>query len=127
VVNVFDKDLLFLRRLDKTGKRWESYTIPHPSNCGSGKAVTIGDVDRDGKPDLMLAFANADNKSGLVWLSCAGKWSEGPWTRHEVSGPAGVKFDLAPLIDLDGDGDLDVLNTEEVTQLGIIWYENPHK
>ena len=37
----------------------------------------------------------------------------------------GVKHDLVPLIDLDGDGDLDVLTTEETKGLGVVWYENP--
>jgi hypothetical protein len=29
------------------------------------------------------------------------------------------------LVDLDGDGDLDVLTCEERAGLGVIWYENP--
>jgi hypothetical protein len=44
---------------------------------------------------------------------------------HEISGPTGVKYDLVALVDLDGDGDLDVITTEENTNLGVIWYENP--
>jgi hypothetical protein len=28
-------------------------------------------------------------------------------------------------VDLDNDGDLDVITTEEVKNLGVIWYENP--
>jgi len=42
-----------------------------------------------------------------------------------VSGPEGVKYDLVALVDLDGDGDLDVITTEETANLGVIWYENP--
>jgi hypothetical protein len=26
---------------------------------------------------------------------------------------------------MDGDGDLDVVTTEQIEQLGIVWYENP--
>jgi hypothetical protein len=44
---------------------------------------------------------------------------------HPISGPLGIKFDLVKLIDLDGDGDLDVLTCEESENLGVIWYENP--
>jgi len=43
----------------------------------------------------------------------------------DISGPKGVKFDRIELIDLDGDGDLDVLTCEERDNLGVIWYENP--
>ncbi len=44
---------------------------------------------------------------------------------HPISGPQGIKFDLVKLLDLDGDGDLDVLTCEERDNLGVIWYENP--
>jgi len=42
----------------------------------------------------------------------------------------GNKFNLLEPIDLDGDGDLDILTCEEkqsrkISGLGIIWYENP--
>jgi len=52
------------------------------------------------------------------------------WESHELSGPEGSKFDRIELIDLDGDGDLDVLTCEEnyginSKGLGVIWYENP--
>jgi hypothetical protein len=41
-----------------------------------------------------------------------------------------VKFDLVRLLDLDGDGDLDVLANDEQEAgrgLGVLWYENPHR
>lgn len=49
-----------------------------------------------------------------------------------ISGPEGVKFDRIELVDLDRDGDLDILICEEHhvvgekrMGLGVIWYENP--
>ena len=47
------------------------------------------------------------------------------WEGHEISGRKGVKFDRLELVDLDADGDLDVLTCEERDNLGVIWYENP--
>ena len=44
-----------------------------------------------------------------------------------LSGSDGTKHDLVALVDLDGDGDLDAITTEEVNNLGVIWYENPRK
>ena len=45
---------------------------------------------------------------------------------EEISGDSrGVKFDLIQLLDLDQDGDLDLLTCEERDNLGVIWYENP--
>ncbi|MCH5376211.1 MAG: hypothetical protein JJ992_19750, partial [Planctomycetes bacterium] len=68
-----------------------------------------------------------DGKSGVRWLAhsqCAKKTG---WTAGEISGPEGVKFDRLELLDLDADGDLDVLTCEERDNLGVVWYENPHR
>jgi hypothetical protein len=62
-----------------------------------------------------------------MWLSCDGGFDAGKWTAHPVSGVDGVKHDLVELMDLDADGDLDVITTEEVKNFGVIWYENPGK
>ncbi|NRB28077.1 MAG: hypothetical protein HRU37_10410 [Roseibacillus sp.] len=57
------------------------------------------------------------------------KWSTSPadrnWSNHDIGGTEGAKFDLIELIDLDADGDLDVITCEEVANLGLFWYENP--
>jgi hypothetical protein len=48
-----------------------------------------------------------------------------------IAGKTGIKYDFATLVDMDGDGDLDVLTCEEANNakdgpgLGVIWYENP--
>ena len=49
------------------------------------------------------------------------------WLQHNLGGPEGVKFDLIQALDLDADGDLDVMTCEERDQLGVIWYENPQR
>ena len=45
---------------------------------------------------------------------------------HDIAGPQGIKFDRIELLDLDLDGDLDVMTCEERENLGVVWYENPH-
>lgn len=54
------------------------------------------------------------------------------WDVFDVRGPEGIKFDLNLLLDVDADGDLDVINSEENDNardgkagLGVVWYENP--
>ena len=111
------------------------HVIPTPEGIGGGlKSARIGDIDLDGKPDIVLTSgSNPDaTQDGLVWLSYASDPRDpNGWTVHRLSGPDGVKYDDCPLADLDGDGDLDVIITEElkpngpVTGLGVIWYENP--
>ncbi len=34
-------------------------------------------------------------------------------------------FDRREMLQLDGDGDLDLMTCEERDQLGVIWHENP--
>jgi hypothetical protein len=126
--------ILALRRLDKSGLKWEPHVIPLPQRVGGGKAVTLGDIDRDGKLDLVLTCVHAGGeKSGVVWISTsAANLFSGPYQRHEISGTQGIKYDLAPLLDINGDGFPDVITTEENNNskggnggLGVIWYENP--
>jgi len=102
------------------GKGWEREEIGLPDRAGTGKAVAIVDVDLDGVRDLAFTCEQAvDGKDGAMWLA-------GPdWTPYALSGPEGVKFDRMEWIDLDEDGDLDMMTCEERDELGVIWFENP--
>lgn len=100
---------------------WHERTIPMPASTGTGKAVRIGDIDVDGHDDIAVSCENARGLHGVFVL-------HGPdWRATAVSGLEGVKYDLVQLIDVDGDGDLDILTCEEADNLGVIWYENPLK
>jgi hypothetical protein len=121
-----EKGLVTLRRKPETPDTWDRLPIDLPAGTGTAKAVAIGDIDRDGRLDVVFTCEGAaGGKSGVVWLSCRRGVTDRDWDAHEVSGPEGVKYDLVELLDLDGDGDLDVLTCEEREDLGVIWYENP--
>lgn len=104
---------------------WSHKSIPNPFDIAHGKGVAVGDIDGDKKLDLVhTANTGGDrSKPGVAWISDIG----GDRVSHNISGPRGVKFDRIELIDLDGDGDLDVITCEERDNLGVIWYENPTK
>ena len=123
--------LRWFERLDATGRNWRRHEIAYPTDVGKSKGVAVGDVDGAGRLDIVLSHASARAPlSGLVWLSYEESVFDSVWFRHEISGPVGSKYDRVELLDLDGDGDLDALTTEEnygedSAGLGVIWYENP--
>lgn len=105
---------------------WQSYRIPLGDAIGTGKAVAVGELNGDGWLHLVVSTENARGKHGLVQITWIGKTIDGPVRLRTISeAQEGTKFDLVRLIDLDGDGDLDVLTCEETDGLGVIWYENP--
>ena len=118
--------LRYHRRTKFSPASWETHLIELPPNTGTSKSVAVGDIDQDGKPDIVFSCENAfGEKAGVMWLSYRKTPTGAAWDGHPISGPKGVKFDLVQLIDLDDDGDLDVLTCEETDNLGVIWYENP--
>jgi hypothetical protein len=128
-----DNGILFLRRKSSDARSWEEHAVSMPPNCGTGKGVAVGDVDQDGRPDLVFSCENARaSRSGVCWLAYDQSPTDHAWTAREISGPEGIKFDRLELLDLDADGDLDLLACEESQPvgdqrqgLGVFWYENP--
>ena len=115
-------DLLYCKR-DKNGS-WNESLIPLPFGLKAGKAVEIADVNLDGRPDIVTtseAQREADDMVAVAWKE---NTSSG-WVDHAISDKHGRKFDRVEMLDLDGDGDLDLLTCEEVHNLGVFWYENP--
>lgn len=124
-------EIIILRRLDATGRAWKEYVIPYPDKTGTAKAVVVGDIDKDGRKDIIFSCEGATApKSGLMWLSRTEGVFDGRWLAHDISGPKGIKYDRMELLDVDSDGDLDILACEEREGgkgLGMFWYENPHE
>ncbi|TDI94862.1 MAG: hypothetical protein E2O77_00195 [Caldithrix sp.] len=126
---------IFKRGHDSNKDSWSEFRIRYPEKVGQPKSVAVGDIDMDGNPDLVFAteFVFGDGR-GIVWLRFNQSPFDSTWQAFDISGSKGTKFDLSQLIDMDGDGDLDVVNTEEHhnaeggnSGLGLIWYENPVK
>ncbi|MEE2639584.1 MAG: VCBS repeat-containing protein [Planctomycetota bacterium] len=109
-------------RLGKRRKR----VFGNPAGISQGKAIAAADIDLDGQRDFVCTFNTRFIKtgqpvSGIHWLENRGTRFES----HPIAEPKGKKFDRMELLDLDGDGDLDLLTCEEAANLGVIWFENP--
>ncbi|WP_375586029.1 FG-GAP repeat domain-containing protein [Cyclobacterium xiamenense] len=115
----------------RQGERWLSEWRAYPEGVGTrGKSALLTDLDGDGKTDLIFSFEGALGKSGLAALM---DFRANSPKLVDISGPEGVKYDFVTAIDLDEDGDPDLITSEETAAdgskkgLGVIWYENPAK
>jgi hypothetical protein len=121
--------IAWFQRLDARGERWQEHQLIVPAGTGSGKSVAIGDIDGDGRADFVVSCENAKGELiGVYWLRQGTDRAAREWAAFNIAGAPGIKFDLVRLLDLDADGDLDVLTNEEREGgggLGVVWYENP--
>lgn len=93
---------------------------PLPWNrFGTVKAVAAAPGEDPRSPRFAITCENADEgRCGILLADREGTWIP-------VGGSEGVKFDRVEWIDLDGDGDFDLVTCEERDGLGVVWYENP--
>ena len=125
------REIRILRRLDARGRSWKEHVISYPEQTGTAKAVVVADINGDSRKDIVFSCEGANApKSGLMWLSYRKGVFDGQWQAHDISGLKGIKYDRMELLDVDRDGDLDILTCEERENgkgLGLFWYENPHE
>lgn len=105
---------------------WRVSKIPAHPGGGTPKSARARDLDGDGKLELVYSCENAFGPlRGILGVRLGDDVVARPASYFDISGPAGIKFDRLELVDLDGDGDPDLLTTEERDRLGVVWYENP--
>ena len=95
------------------------------ADFGTVKSVAMADPTEGPDLELLVSCESASGlKSGLFRL---GRGIHNETACHDIAGADGIKFDRIEYVDIDLDGDRDVLTCEERTGLGVIWYENPAK
>jgi len=86
---------------------------PEPPSDPHIKAA--GDIDGDGNLDVVVASSDG---GPLVW------YRNPDWDKHIIR-PSGRWSCYARVVDMDGDGDSDILISEWYTHNRLEWYENP--
>jgi hypothetical protein len=95
-------------------RTWRPRWLPDPDPTGLWTSSDIGDINLDGYPDVVVMFDSSASEVGAPGQL----WIEGPlvtWMfdyRHALDN-TGIKLDIGKLRDYDGDGDLDLVNTEQ--------------
>mgnify|MGYP006283144191 CR=1 FL=1 len=86
-------DKIYLWRQDE-GDKWAHAII----ECPHGEGLTVGDIDRDGDPDVVI---------GGIWFENTGTTGDGFWQGHEFADwHPSASVELA---DINGDGRPDVV------------------
>lgn len=94
--------------LRSTGSEEQFQSIPLKHSFGRVADARVADLDGDGDDDFIIAEFGFEKTGRLVWLECVGLADKGPSTvLHVMDSRHGSIH--APPVDLDGDGDLDVI------------------
>jgi hypothetical protein len=97
--------------LNQGGLRFQAqtiYTAPHPNWGSSG--IEVVDLNKNGRLDVLLTHGDSFDDQivkpyhGIQWLENRGSF---PFVEHTLAGLPGVH--RAQAVDLDGDGDLDIV------------------
>jgi len=109
-------------------RTWERVIPPVASNRGSFIRVFAADLDKDGKPEIVSPNKGAQGPrttqppTAISWFKITGPPLDGKsWEEHEL---AKVVWPInSQPVDLDKDGDLDVIGGS-VAEIRMIFFEN---
>ncbi|MBI1916307.1 MAG: VCBS repeat-containing protein [Planctomycetes bacterium] len=123
-------------------REWSRHVID--DRMPEARTIRAGDINGDGNVDLLAAAVGAENVppgvtnvkqhgSQVVWYENPGKGASGPWKKHVIDNTTRAPIH-GQLVDLDGDGDLDVVMAhgmrDELVPADrheVVWYENVGK
>ena len=115
---------LFYIQLPESHPEKGNWNIVRISSDVEEEGVAAGDLDRDGDTDIVAVSADGHH---IVWFENTGRNSE-DWPMHVV-GVSELWSDRVEVCDINNDGRLDIVSTEESRGLlinsKIYWFEAP--
>ena len=129
-VTAVDDAIYWFRKTSVAPVAFERIVIPKdPIALGHSRPIRVGDVNGDGKPDLIVLQTHTSgviraDGAAAFWMEYEGDVPRADnWRTHVIKWGSGKpmklsafgeKWDQAQLVDVDGDGDLDIVaNCEE--------------
>lgn len=86
------------------------------TNAAGAHDILTADIDRDGRLDVVMMGDERTKLNLLCWYSIP-KDPAQPWIRHSIGPPVHGAITPAGVVDVDGDGDVDVIRANT-------WFEN---
>jgi hypothetical protein len=131
LVKACPKIRIFLRTNDKGAPVYKMIEVEQPKQPDSvrvkAKPKGVAILEMNGDPKFPEIVIIPEYEAQLWYLTKSGpeKWTN---TLMDMPCPESrKKMDNAFLVDLDGDGDMDIATTEENGGWGVVWFENPAK
>jgi hypothetical protein len=90
--------------------------IVFDENAAGAHDILVADIDGDGKPDIVMMGDERTKLNSLCWYSIPSNPRE-RWIRHPIGPPIHGAITPGGVVDLDGDGDLDIIRADT-------WFEN---
>ena len=96
-------------------------SLPPPNSGNQQTACLVLDIDKDGIQDFVIA--ERTQAPAVVWYKYQGacRWARFVVERQVMRIEAGGDF-----LDIDGDGDLDIVLAGDYRSDGVWWWENPY-